>query len=191
MENSDYKILLVDDEPDILEFFEDFETLPFYIFDIFYAHDYSTLDEFVGTPTVFVFSGGVIIETYVGSIQVREFIALYGELDLTYDTFDNQHLNSYQEILDIENETYLVYYYIENCPNCIAIKDRVLSWAFTKNIDNMFFMNGSTITDPDNVPTELQILKTGTPLLIVMSNGIFTEEYYLGQDDILEYLEIN
>lgn len=174
---------------EILGFADTFTDIDFYILDAANAPDYSSLEEFEGTPTVFVFSGEEILESYIGITQVREFIQIYSNLELTYDTFDLNHLTSYQEVLDIESDTYYLYYYLDSCPNCIAIKDNVLSWAFTLNINNIFFMNGSNVVDPDNIPTELQILASGSPLLIVMNNGIFTDEYYSDKEAILSYIE--
>ncbi len=176
---------------DILSFAYDFEYFDFYIFDISNAQDVSSYEEFVGTPTVFVLAGGEIIEKYIGGDKVLEFIDIYSDIQFDYELFNNQHLTSYSEILDIEVERYLVYYYLETCPNCIEIKDTVLSWAFTKNINELYFVNGASVIDPDNIPTELQILSSGTPTLIVMNNGIFTDEYYSGKDAILGYIELD
>ena len=180
-----------DVKQDILEFADEFDTLDFYIFDISKALDRSSLEEFIGTPTVFIFSGTEVIESFIGKDEVLVFIDLYKDIIFTYDLFDNQALTTYQEILEKESKRYLVYYYLETCPNCIEIKDTLLSWAFTKNINNIFIMNGSSVEDPDNFPTELQILSSGTPLLIVMNNGEFTDEYYLGKDNILDYIELD
>lgn len=174
---------------DILSFAIDFNYLDFYIIDISKASDSSSYEEFRGTPTVFVLSGGEIIESYVGSIEVLEFIDDYKEIQFDYDLFNLQHLTTYSEVLDIAEEKYLVYMYLESCPNCITIKEDFLSWAFTKNINEMYFINAAEVTNPDDLPTELQILGSGTPILIVMSNGVFTDEYYLGVDEILEYIE--
>ena len=180
-----------DVKQDILGFAKSFEALDFYLLDAARAPDDSSLEEFLGTPTVFIFSGTEIIESYIGGPRVKEFIKKYEEIELDYSNFDAQDLITYQEILDIDSDTYLVYYYLESCPNCIEIKDQFLSWAFTKNVNQVFFMNGANVIDPDNLPTELQILGSGTPLLIVMSNGAFTDEYYSGKDDILSYIELN
>lgn len=180
-----------DIKQEILGFASAFDALDFYILDAAKVPDNSSLEEFRGTPTVFVFSGTEIIESYIGSPRVKEFIKKYEDIELDYNDFEAQHLTTYQEILDIESDTYLMYYYLESCPNCIEIKDRYLEWAYTKNIGQVFFMNGANVIDPDNFPTELQILGSGTPLLIVMRNGVFTDEYYSGKGDILTYIELN
>jgi glutaredoxin-related protein len=176
---------------EILSIAYDFEYFDFYIFDISNAPDVSSYEEFVGTPTVFVLAGGEIIESYIGGDKVLEFIDIYTDIQFDYELFTNQQLTTYSEILDIEVERYLVYYYLETCPNCIEIKDTVLSWAFTKNVNDLYFMNGDKVIDPDNILTEHQIIALGTPVLIVMNNGVFTDEYYLGKDAILDYIELD
>ncbi len=180
-----------DVKQEILGFATTFTAIDFYILDAARVMDNSSLEEFIGTPTVFVFSGTEVVESYIGGPRVRDFIEKYGNLELDYSDFEYQHLTTYQDILDIEYDTYHVYYYLDTCPNCITIKNQLLQWAYTKNIDQIYFMNGSNVVDPDNLLTELQILGSGTPLLIVMSNGIFTDEYYLGKDDIISYIELN
>ena len=62
---------------DILSFFEIFETLPFYILNIQDAEDLSGLEEFEGTPTVFVMSDNQVTETYLGSLEISNFISAY------------------------------------------------------------------------------------------------------------------
>ncbi len=175
-------------KPDILEFFNTFEALPFYILNISDASDLSSLEEFRGTPTVFIMSDNVVSEAYIGSVQVQEFIVDYSDIEIDYSTFDDSHLTTYQEVLDIENETYILYYYLETCPHCMAVKEDVLSWAYTKSVGDIYFMNGANVTDPDNIPTELTILNSGTPIILIMSDGEFTNEYYSGSEEILEYI---
>ena len=173
---------------DVLEFFEDFETLPFYILNIFRTTDYSTLEEFIGTPTVFVMSDDQVSETYIGVDEVYEFISGYSDIELDYSSFDDVHLTTYQEVLDIEKDVYILYYYLNDCPYCIMVKNSVLEWAFTKSVGDIYFMNGAYVTDPDNIPTELTILNSGTPIIVLMSNGEFTDEYYSGSEEVLEYI---
>ena len=175
-------------KPDILDFFNDFDTLPFYIFNITDAPDVSGLEEFIGTPTVFVMSDGVVSESYIGSDNIYDFILKYNDLELDYNTFNSLHLTTYQEVLNIEEDIYILYYYLDNCPHCITVKDNFLSWVFTKSAGDIYFMNGANVTDPDNVPTELTILNSGTPIIVIMSDGEFTGEYYSGSEEILEYI---
>ena len=178
-----------DVKQEILEFAIEFDYIDFYILDTFNAPDSSSYEEFRGTPTAFIISGGEIIESYVGSVKILNFINEYSNIEFEYELFDSQQLTTYDEILNIEEEEYYVYYYLESCPNCIAVKHEFLKWAFSKNVDEFYIMNGADVENPDELPTELQILASGTPLLIVMSNGTFTDEYYSGKDAILDYIE--
>lgn len=175
---------------DILEFASEYSDIDFYIFDILDASDSSSIEEFLGTPSVLIFSGGELSDIYIGKVRVMDFITDYSSPNLDYDSFESQHLDTYQDVLDIDEDIYLLYYYLESCPNCKAIKDQFLSWAFTKSVYQIYFMNGISVEDPDNIPTELQILASGTPLLLVMSDGVFTDEYYSGKDDIIDYIEL-
>jgi len=173
---------------DILQFFDSFETLPFYIFDVSQAEGTSDLEEFYGTPTVFVMSDGVVTESYIGSDFIYDFIAKYSNIELDYSTFSDLSLTTYQEVLDIEQDLYILYYYLDGCPHCQLVKDDFLAWAYTKSVGDIYFMNGANVVDPDNIPTELTILNSGTPIIVIMSNGEFTDEYYSGSEEILEYI---
>ena len=172
----------------ILGFFNEYEVFPFYIFNISEANDISVLEEFKGTPTIFVMSDNTVIETYLGITEISNFISTYRNLKLDYDSFVDQHLITYQDVLDIQNDTYILYYYLDTCPHCMAVKDDFLEWAFTKSVDDIYFMNGTNVVDPDNIPTELTILNSGTPIIVLMSNGIFTDEYYSGSEQVIEYI---
>ena len=177
---------------DILSFADTFTLIDFYIIDSASVEDTSSIDGYRGTPSVYLFSGGEAIESYIGPENITLFIDSYSDLEekLDYDSFGSRQFTTYQQVLDVESDKYYVYYYLHTCPSCIEIKNQLLEWAININISQMFIMNGATVEDPDNIPTELQILTSGTPLLLVMSNGEVTDEYYLGKDDILEYIEL-
>ena len=172
---------------ELLAFFKDFDGMPFYFIDVAEAQGNTNVQGLTGTPTLLIFNEGGILDAYVGSDQVREFIEEYQEID--YDDFLNQHLYSYQEALEIEKDAYIIYYYLEGCPHCMAAKDEVLNWALKRGVSDVYFMNGAEISDPDNIPTELLVLQSGTPILVVMTNGKFADEYYSGTQDVLEYIE--
>ena len=179
----------VEVKEDILEFFDNYDALPFYIFNISDADDVSDLDEFVGTPTVFVMSDNKVSESYIGSTNIYSFIAEYEIVGLDYISFNDLHLITYQEILDIEQDTYIIYYYLDNCQDCMLIKDSLLTWTYTKSVGDIYFMNGDSVVAPTVIPSELIILNSGSPIIIIMSNGEFTDEYYLGSEEILEYIQ--
>lgn len=177
-----------DVKEEILGFFDIFDTLPFYIFDTSTATDVSGLEQLVGTPAVFVMSDDEVYQVYTGSDNIRFFMEEYRNIVLDYNSFETHHLLTYQAVLDIEEDTYMLYYYLENCPHCLLVKDDLLEWAFTKSVSDIYFMNGANVVEPDNIPTELIILNSGTPIILIMSNGEFTGEYYSGSSEILEYI---
>ena len=148
----------------ILTFFEGFETLEFYLLDTKYIEtETSNFGEYVDDPIIYVISNKKVLETYKGTQQINDFISKYTDIVFDYDLFENQHVTSYQEILDIENDSYILYYYLDSCPHCIATK-------------------------PFLLPTELIILNSGTPILVLMSNGKFANEFYSGSAPVEEYI---
>ncbi len=64
---------------DILNFLKDFDEMPYYFLDVAEAPDQTSTTIFRGTPTLFVIENNTIIEVYVGSVEVREFIELYSD----------------------------------------------------------------------------------------------------------------
>lgn len=181
----------LDVKQEILNFFLDFTLVPFYILEVQDTPDTSGLEEFLGTPTVFLMADGQVLDSYIGSDKVRDFILTYEDIEsipLDYTHFESQHLSTYQEALDIDSEAYLIYYYLEDCPHCIAAKDDFLEWAFERDLRDIYFMNGAEISQDETLPTELIILNSGTPILVVMTNGNFADEYYSGTVPVLEYI---
>jgi hypothetical protein len=136
-----------------------------------------------------VISSQKVLEEYIGSTEINEFIIQYSNIEFDYSLFESQHLTSYEEVLAIENDSYILYYYLDSCPHCIASKPSVLPWAFTKSVEDIYFMEGSTVPNADQLPTELIILNSGTPILVLMTNGKFADEFYSGKEDVLNYID--
>ena len=175
---------------EILNFFTDFELLDFYLLDTSNVEDTSsTFGAYIDQPIIYVVSDNEPIETYTGESEIKEFIQMYNNIELDYDTFESQHLTTYDEVLSIDRESYILYYYFENCPYCIETKPHFLPWAFTRSIEDVYFMNGAVVQNADQIPTELLILNSGTPILVLMSNGKFDDEYYSGTEEVMEYLD--
>ncbi|WP_158497943.1 thioredoxin family protein [Candidatus Izimaplasma bacterium HR1] len=176
-------------QKEILKFFKDFELLDFYLLDT------STLELEVSNfglysePVIYIISSNRVYEEYKGITAISEFIVEYSNIEFDYDLFEAQHISSYEEILAIENESYILYYYLDSCPHCIASKPYMLPWAFTKSAEDIYFMEGSTVPNADQKPTELIILNSGTPILVLMSNGKFANEFYSGKKDVLNYID--
>jgi len=173
---------------DILSFFDEFDLIDFYILDTGLASDISNILEVNDEPSIIIFSDNQVLESYIGLTQVKSFINKYENIELDYDYFSEQHVTNYQDVLDVNNDVYILYYYLENCPYCMAVKGDFLKFAISKSVGDIFFMNGALVNDPDNIPTELTILNSGTPILVIMSNGEFANEYYSGKDAVLEYI---
>jgi len=176
---------------EILGFFSTFDILPFYIMETSSATDNKVLEEPEYIPTILLMADGEILEKHVGSDEVRDFIEDYKDLEsipLDYDHFKTQELTTYDQALAIESDAYLLYYYLDDCPHCIATKDDFLEWAFQRDLRDVYFMNGATVSGSGTLPTELIILNSGTPILVVMTNGEFADEYYSGTDEVLEYI---
>jgi len=176
---------------DVLHFFTTFTLLPFYILEVQDTPDASVLEEFVGTPTMFVMADGEVLDMYIGSVEIYDFFENYQDVEsipLDYDDFKTQELTTYQQALEIESDAYLIYYYLDDCPHCIATKDDFLEWAFQRDLRDIYFMNGATVSGSGTLPTELIILNSGTPILAVMTNGEFADEYYSGTTQVLEYI---
>jgi|LGOV01.1.fsa_nt_gb hypothetical protein len=174
---------------DILTFFDGFDTLEYYMLDtIKIETESSYFGKFTGEPIIYIVSKNSVIEMYTGMEEITEFITEYSNIEYNYELFESQHLTTYEEVLNIDSESYVLYYYLDECTNCISVEELFLPWAFSKSIEDIYFLNGSNITNPDQIPSELLILSSGTPLILLMSSGVFTDEYYSGRDDVLDFI---
>lgn len=178
-----------DIKDEILSFFDEFELLEFYFLDTNkITTETSLFGAYDSEPVIFVISSNEVYKEYRGLTQIREFIVEYSNIEFDYDLFEDQHLTTYEEVLNIESDSYILYYYLNNCPYCIQTKPYFLPWAFTKNVEDIYFMEGSSVQNADVLPTELIVLNSGTPILVLMSNGEFTNEFYSGTDSVLGYI---
>ena len=175
---------------DILSFFKDFEALDFYLVDTSKIEtETSTFGGYETEPIVYVISSQKVLEEYSGITEINEFILNYSNIEFDYDLFEAQHLFTYEDVLNIESDLYILYYYLNNCPFCMETKPYFLPWAFTKSVEDIYFMEGSTVPYADQKPTELIVLNSGTPILVLMSNGKFANEFYSGTDDVLGFID--
>ncbi len=174
---------------DILTFFNDFDALEYYMLDtVKIETESSFFGEFTGEPIIYIISNNIVVKTYTGEEEIAEFITEYSNIEYNYDLFESQHLTTYEEVLDIDSESYLLYYYLDDCANCASIEEFFLPWAYTKSIEDIYFLNGSNITNPDQIPLGLSILDSEIPLVVLMSSGVYTDEFYSGTDDVLEFI---
>lgn len=66
-------------KPDLLYFFLLNEDLEFYLFDLGELNGDVTIEGFRGTPTLYVIKDNEVIETYIGSLEIPEFIEAYNK----------------------------------------------------------------------------------------------------------------
>ena len=175
---------------EIISFFELFEALEYFLLDASQSTvGVSAFGEYDDEPLIYVVSNQSVLEEYIGESNIRSFISSYSDIEFDYDLFEDQHLDSIYDALEIENDSYILYYYLDNCPYCIQMKPHFLPWAFSKSAEDIYFINGAEVESPDTLPTDLIVLQSGTPIIVVMSNGEFANEYYSGPDDVMEYIE--
>lgn len=174
---------------DILKFFKDFDALDFYFVDTSKIEtEVSSFGGYTDEPIVYVVSDNRVYESYTGKEEINDFIVKYSNIVYEYDLFEAQHITTYEEALSIEKDLYIIYYYLPNCPFCMETKPSFLPWAFSKSAEDIYFMNGTTIENADQIPTELIGLNSGTPILLLMSNGKFANELYSGTDEVLGFI---
>ena len=88
---------------------------------------------------------------------------------LDYDSFDT--VDDYYEIQTMDEDKYLVYWYTETCPACIAIKQQVLDFADSNEAGiKVYFMDASVTTGTNYIPQ-----MTGTPSLLTIVNGVIVD----------------
>ena len=100
------------------------------------------------------------------------------------------------DLFSIDSDTYLVYFYSEQCRHCLNIKDDMENFYSTYSGD-MFFLSTdinevnfnsmkSALIGVDNI-TDFYIV--GTPSLIRFIDHK-VDEYFLGEKEILEYISV-
>ena len=159
-----------DVKQEILTFIQNYDGLDVYLMNVGSqeVNDSSQFSEFRGTPSLFIIAQGEIVETYVGTTQVRSFIEHYRSLDLSYDTFSSQYEDNFDFINTKDDSDYLIYYYNGTCDGCELIKQDVLEFAFSRSPKEVIFVDKSLIDDSVAVPYEIDDL-TESPALIEMS----------------------
>ncbi|MBU1020723.1 MAG: thioredoxin family protein, partial [Firmicutes bacterium] len=175
-----------DVKQEILSLFNDFNALDFYLVDVSVAQGSSSVPEYIGTPTVFVFSEGEVVESYIGIDKVRTFIMLNTDLVIDYDNFTGRTFSSYDEILQMTDTEYIIYVYSKEDASCELIKDTILPWAYQKSTTDIYFINQDEITG--EVPTSLNILKKDAPLVVLMNGSTYTNVSFDGIQEIMNYV---
>lgn len=172
---------------EILTLFNHYTALDFYLVDVAKANDSSTVPEFLGTPTVFVFSEGKVVESYIGLDKVRLFITLNTDFELDYARFTGRTFGTYDEILQMTDSDYIIYVYSDDASSA-SLKDQVLPWAYRKSITDIYFINQDEITG--EIPSSLSILNSNAPMIIQMNGAVYTDVSFIGEEEIIEYITL-
>lgn len=174
-----------DIKEEMLAFIDSYDTLPIVMVD---ALDNSTVSDFGAyndQPLVYVVSDHEPIETYNGVTEIKEFISTYQSMELTYDDFDDQFVEV-EDLFTIDNSDYLVFSFDPSGTDSQTLEETFLNFAFTKSVEDIYFLDITTVA---TIPTELSVLASGEPMILLMSYGVYAQEYYLGLDEILSYIE--
>ncbi|MCF7925829.1 MAG: thioredoxin family protein [Candidatus Izimaplasma sp.] len=177
-----------DVKADLLNFVETFELLDLYLIDVGSEtiKDVSQFSEFIGTPSLFIIADGKVVETYIGSKDILEFIEKYEDITLDYTYFNNQYVNTFDAITSVEKEDYIVYYYNDDCASCEAVKDIFLQFAVKRPPEEIIFLDKSRMAHLDNMPDALHNIEDG-PAIIEMSLG-YVINVYEGETAVRSYI---
>lgn len=129
----------------------------------------------------------------VGAAVVAILVLVFNAIlnpPLKYDDFLDVTIETMPEITQQEEESYLVYYYGEDCGWCKTIKDDVLSFANENNggvkvylIESAEDKDPTIIVDPTtNAPM------TGTPTMVTVKNGVVVD-LNIGPDLIIDLIK--
>ncbi len=174
---------------ELLSFFQAFELLPYYFLD---TSSIETESSYFGAydeePVVHVILSETISESYIGEERIRTFLDTYGNMELSYDTFSSQTKQDPADAIVPGNGDYLIYYYEEDCADCTTLETDIWEWSFRRYSTDILFIDGSE-ADLSELPSNLVILTEGAPLLLVMDDGVFHNEYYDTVESIRTYLD--
>ncbi len=97
--------------------------------------------------------------------------------ELDYSDFSDDHLNTWQNILDKDEDQYLIYYYGVNCSHCKTIKQDVLQFAQHNDADlKVYFIESGEVPREDYDMYPLLDPQSGeevpgTPTMFVVVDG--------------------
>lgn len=96
---------------------------------------------------------------------------------LDYSDFSKDHLLSWQDVLEQDEDQYLVYYYGVNCSHCKTVKEDVLTFADSNQADLKVYFIDSGVVSYENylmypIKDPISGLDIqGTPTMMVMKDG--------------------
>jgi|GEM_PF-1886893 len=175
---------------EILSFFDGFDTLNYYLLDTSNIQsEESNFGKFTDEPIIYLVSNKAVYETYTGSEEIKNFINKYEDLEITIDLFESQHITSMNGVQDSTDDSIIIYYYNPEDETSVTYNETFLPWAYTKNIEDIFFINVQELDEFDELSTDIQNALLANPSVFVMSYGQFAQESYTGPIFIDSYLD--
>lgn len=117
----------------------------------------------------------------------------YAQTKHNYHEIKDRIIN-WNQIFEVNDERYLVYFYSERCGYCNDIKQEILNYYFL-HIDSLYFVctDLEIKTGPIKELTGINNIDYfyifGTPFLVEFNLQTVTN-YYVGKDDILSFISI-
>jgi thiol-disulfide isomerase/thioredoxin len=125
------------------------------------------------TLTYIIVGFGVVILALIGGLLI------YNAFNETIDYDSFTHIQSYNDLPDQSEDSYLVYYYGENCTHCRDIKTQFLDFAYNNSQGiKVYLMDSSRSTDWPvqwSAQYEDYIPVYGTPTVFTVVDGTIVD----------------
>jgi len=142
-----------------------------------------------------------IIVGVIGAVLLIVLAVFLYDLSVSIGSYDDYtHITKYDDILtqvDADSEQlqdYIIYFYNDECENCVAIQKAALRLVARINNDEtvVFFVNTAEVTeatagDRDAFLGDINESSLRTPMLVVVNNGTF-EEVAVGSTAVIDLL---
>lgn len=136
------------------------------------------------------FLKNIIIGFCVATAVLILAVILYGVFsnELKYDDFEQ--VGNYQLITTMDDASYAVYLYSEECPACKGIKTQVLEFADNNKSNLPLYLMDTAQTSgyPEYVVGPAGESLTSTPTLMVIQDGVMTQ-FIVGADQITSFFD--
>lgn len=138
----------------------------------------------------------------IASVAVLLLVAfIYDKATEWKDYKSYEHIETYDKVLTMDEDNYVVYFYSKGCPTCAEIKEDVLKSISKENKkDDLFYLaDALMIKDKPKVGevaaykkadliAALGIQEISTPMMVVVADGKF-KEVILGKLKIEEFMD--
>lgn len=114
--------------------------------------------------------------------------------ELDYSDFRNDHLDTWADALDQDEDQYLIYYYGVGCSHCKTIKQEILSFAAENNAGvKVYFIESTEVPTEDYKAHPIYDPQTGeaipgTPTVIVVNDGV-EKQFLVGPTIIRDLMD--